>query len=189
MHSKWTADFSKLYEFLHPRTFVFTWGNTGEICPGWCWNAWQSYFPIKTGNLLFRSYSHILFLKHFITFLYEDLLNIVNYSLQMGVFPTALKTAIVKPLLKRSNLDASILDNYRPVSNLPFLNTILEKLVFNQLNDFMKNLSILVLLDLSAAFDTVDQRSPTFFCATDRFNVRQYFHGPAFEVRRINTTN
>ena len=54
----------------------------------------------------------------------------------MGVFPTALTTAAVKPLLKRNNLDPSTLSNYRPVSNLPFLSNILEKLVCYQLNDF-----------------------------------------------------
>ena len=55
----------------------------------------------------------------------------------MGVFPNAFKTAAVKPLLRRNNLDPSILNNYRPVSNLPFLSKISEKLVFNQLNNFM----------------------------------------------------
>uniref|UniRef100_A0A671UM61 Reverse transcriptase domain-containing protein n=1 Tax=Sparus aurata TaxID=8175 RepID=A0A671UM61_SPAAU len=116
----------------------------------------------------------------------------MNCSLQMGVFPTAFKMAVVKPLLKKSNLDPNVFDNYRPVSNLPFLSKILEKLVFNQVNDFLnrnnilekhqsgfrrnhstetalvkilndirwnldnKKLTVLVLLDLSAAFDTVD---------------------------------
>ena len=53
----------------------------------------------------------------------------------MVVFPTAFKTAAVKLPLKRNNLDPSILNNYRPVSNLPFLSKILEKLIFN--HDFM----------------------------------------------------
>ena len=43
----------------------------------------------------------------------------MNCSLQTGVFPTAFKTAVVKPLLKKSN----IFNNYRPVK-------ILEKLFF-----------------------------------------------------------
>ena len=100
--------------------------------------------------------------------------------------------AVVRPLLKKSNLDLNIFNNYRPVSNLPFLSKILERLVFNQLIDFLNRNNIiekyqsgfrmnhstetallkilndfrcnadaqkhtvLVLLDLSAAFDTVD---------------------------------
>lgn len=35
----------------------------------------------------------------------KDILAIVNYSLQLGVFPTDFKTALVKPLLKKGNLD------------------------------------------------------------------------------------
>ena len=62
----------------------------------------------------------------------------MNCSLQTGVFPTAFKTAVVKPLFKKSNLDPSVFNNYRPVSNLPFLSKILEKLVFNQVNAFFK---------------------------------------------------
>lgn len=30
--------------------------------------------------------------------------------------------------------------------------------------------------------------SPTFFCATDQLNVRQYFQGTAFKVSQTNTT-
>jgi len=67
----------------------------------------------------------------------EHVLHIVNCSLQTGVFPQVLKTTVVKPYLKRNNLDPWIVNNYRPVSNLPFLSKILEKLVFNQLNEFL----------------------------------------------------
>jgi len=42
--------------------------------------------------------------------------------------------AVVKPLLKKDNLDGNILSNYRPISNLPFISKII---VFNQLNKFL----------------------------------------------------
>ena len=109
-----------------------------------------------------------------------------------GLFPTSLKAARVTPLIKKSNLDPEQLKNYRPVSNLPTLSKIIEKLVVAQLqhhmhvnglnekmqsayksdhstetallhlkNDMLMAIDgrkavILVLLDLSAAFDTVD---------------------------------
>ena len=51
-------------------------------------------------------------LKLFYGFLEEQFLNIMNCSLQMGVFPTAFNTAVVKPLLKKSNLDPDVFNNY-----------------------------------------------------------------------------
>ena len=41
------------------------------------------------------------------------------------------KTAIVKPLLKKSGLELT--NNFRPVSNLPFISKIVEKAVLSQL--------------------------------------------------------
>ena len=41
------------------------------------------------------------------------ILQIVNNSLKSGNFPKALKTAVIKPLLKKRSLDTSIINNYR----------------------------------------------------------------------------
>ena len=133
------------------------------------------------------------------TLLYENLgillptiTNIINTSLTTGIVPRDLKTAIVKPLLKKPSLDKNLLKKYRPISNLPFLSKILEKVVLRKLlshlqennlsnpfqpayraghstetvllrivNDILSaldndNISVLLLLDLSAAFDTID---------------------------------
>ena len=116
----------------------------------------------------------------------------VNLSLAEGVVPDRFKEAIVRPLLKKSNLDCESFKNYRPVSNLSFTSKLTEKVVANRLeshlvqnglhdplqsaykqyhsvetaltrvqNDILlaldkKQCVLLVLLDLSAAFDTVD---------------------------------
>jgi hypothetical protein len=120
------------------------------------------------------------------------LTNLINTALSTGQFPSSLKSAIVKPLLKKSSLDPQIYKNFRPVSNLPFISKVLEKVIASQLMDHMKEndlldklqsaykhghstetallrvhndivnivdqgkCAFLVLLDLSAAFDTVD---------------------------------
>jgi len=115
-----------------------------------------------------------------------------NASLTTGCFPAKFKHAIVLPLLKKHGLDKDQLKNYRPVSNLPFLSKLVEKVVQMQLQRFLTahsmmplhqsayrrnhstetvllkvfsdlqmakdrgQVSALCLLDLTAAFDTVD---------------------------------
>ena len=117
---------------------------------------------------------------------------IMNDSIVSGTVPSDFKSAIVKPLLKKNSLDPNELKNYRPISNLPFLSKVLERLILLQLsshlttnnllsphqsayraghstetallrilNDILSALdenkiSVLLLLDLSSAFDTID---------------------------------
>ena len=56
-----------------------------------------------------------------------------NVSLVTGCFPAKFKHAIVLPQLKKNGLDKDQLKNYRPVSNLPFLSKLLERVVQTQL--------------------------------------------------------
>ena len=64
--------------------------------------------------------------------------NIVNVTLLTGIFPSKLKSAIVLPLLKKQNLDSESFKNYRPVSNLPFLSKVVEKVMACRLLEHMK---------------------------------------------------
>ena len=74
------------------------------------------------------------------TFLYENLdillptiMNIINTSLTTGIVPRDLKTAVIKPLLKKPSFDKNLLKNYCPISNLPFLSKSLENVVLHKL--------------------------------------------------------
>uniref|UniRef100_M3XGK1 Reverse transcriptase domain-containing protein n=1 Tax=Latimeria chalumnae TaxID=7897 RepID=M3XGK1_LATCH len=62
---------------------------------------------------------------------------IINASLEEGYFPGALKRASVCPLLKQASLDPGELGNYRPVSNLPFLGKVIEKVVAGFLREHL----------------------------------------------------
>ena len=131
-------------------------------------------------------------LKRCVDELSPILLHAVNQSLCQGKFPSSLKSAVVKPTIKKNHLDADCLKNYRPVSNLSVVSKLLERVALTQLNSYLvendlhcsmqsgyrpnhscetlhvrmsddvlreihsDNIVIVVLLDLSAAFDTID---------------------------------
>jgi len=52
---------------------------------------------------------------------------LTNKSLTTGCIPAEFKEAIVRPVLKRDELDLTDLKNCRPVSNLPFRSKLLEE--------------------------------------------------------------
>lgn len=65
------------------------------------------------------------------------LLSIVNCSLQSGSVPSDFKHAVMEPILKKQNLDLTVLSNYRPISKLSFLSKALEKIVLPELQTFL----------------------------------------------------
>ena len=52
-------------------------------------------------------------------------------------FPSSFKRAVVRPLLKKADSDASQLKNFRPVSNLSFLSKLLERVPQVRLQVFL----------------------------------------------------
>jgi len=51
-----------------------------------------------------------------------------NTSITQGKFPNSQKSAIVRPLIKKVNMDPSDLNSYRPISNLSFVSKLLERI-------------------------------------------------------------
>ncbi|KAF2349509.1 Reverse transcriptase domain [Trinorchestia longiramus] len=117
---------------------------------------------------------------------------IINTSIATNKFPDQCKHSIIKPLHKAGDINTA--SNYRPISLLPVLSKILEKVISNQLlthldksnlhhpNQYAnrkhtstqdallnitekiysdidtKNVTLLLLLDLSKAFDCVEHK-------------------------------
>ena len=75
------------------------------------------------------------FLKLALPFVAKSLLKIFNTSLETSKFPDTWKTARVAPIFKDG--DKSIWSNYRPISVLPVVSRLFEKLVFNQLYKYL----------------------------------------------------
>ena len=71
----------------------------------------------------------------------EPLTDIFNLSLSTGIVPNELKIAKVIPIYKKD--DTEVFSNYRPVSVLPCLSKILERLVFNRYMNFIDQNNIL----------------------------------------------
>ena len=67
---------------------------------------------------------------------------IVNKSLEESHVPTSVKTAVVRQLPKKPCLDKEEFKNYRPVSNLPFISKILQKVVSPRLEEHINSHSL-----------------------------------------------
>jgi hypothetical protein len=64
----------------------------------------------------------------------SPLTRIINQSLKNGIFPNKLKIAKIIPIFKKG--DQHSLDNYRPISILPAISKIFEKIVCIQVYDY-----------------------------------------------------
>jgi len=131
-------------------------------------------------------------LKQVIDLLAPFVTELFNRSLAAGRFPSSFKVASLTPVLKKQGLNSADASSYRPISNLSVLSKLLEHLVAQQLQHYLRSAGLLpalqsgfrpchstetailrvlsdilsavdrgdfaalVLLDLSAAFDTVD---------------------------------
>jgi len=131
-------------------------------------------------------------LKEFLEELLPFVTEMCNRSLQQGWLSISKRHAIVKPIIKKEELDQDDVKNYRSISNLTYMSKIAERMVYSQLTTFLEGNNMLLkhqlgfrarhstetavikvmsdiltaadqrrvtlvgLLDMSAAFDTVD---------------------------------
>ena len=67
----------------------------------------------------------------------EPLSIIINQMLKLGIFPDSLKISKVVPLYKKD--DDTNVSNYRPISLLPSISKIFEKVLLKQLTTYLDN--------------------------------------------------
>ena len=84
------------------------------------------------------SNKHIKYAKNVLT---KPLTLLINQCLHTGIFPSQLKLSRVKPLFKSG--DQSQFSNYRPISLLPSLSKIFERVIFDQLLGYFTNNKLL----------------------------------------------
>ena len=120
------------------------------------------------------------------------LVKLYNRSFTDGRLPLSFKSSYITPILKKPNLDNGDTNSYRPISNLPVISKLLERLILTRITNHLNvnnlyptnqsayrqchstetavikvfsdvlgaadhgKLTLLALLDLSSAFDTVD---------------------------------
>ena len=80
-------------------------------------------------------------LKYIDTEVGDILACIINQSLLTGIFPDSLKLAKVAPIFKKD--DPHLTDNYRPISLLPVISKVFEKVVFKQVYDYFNDNNLL----------------------------------------------
>ena len=69
------------------------------------------------------------------------LLHLINSSLRESVFPTSEKCAKITPVYKSG--ERTKMDNYRPISVLPVLSKVLEKVVHKQIYEYLETNKLL----------------------------------------------
>ena len=86
----------------------------------------------KINSKIFKSTFHCIL---------DVLLHFFNLCLSSAIFPSTLKVAVIKPVHKAG--DSKEPNNYRPISMLPYISKILEKLICNRLDVHLSDHSIL----------------------------------------------
>lgn len=84
------------------------------------------------------SIRHLKLVAHLIS---DTLSSIINLIFKSGVFPSFLKKAKVIPVFKKG--DRLLISNYRPISILPTISKIIERLFAKRLNSYLSKFNLL----------------------------------------------
>ena len=83
----------------------------------------------------------VFILKRCIKYISGHLAGFLNHFMAFGIFPDILKVGKVSPIYKKGN--PQLLDNYRPVSVIPLLGKIFEKIIYRRLHSFFSSTNVI----------------------------------------------
>ena len=81
------------------------------------------------------------FLKDGATVLAKPITDLCNLSITSGKFPDSCKIAKLKPIYKKGSLTEA--SNYRPISLLPLISKVIEKVIHDQTSTFLNSRNLL----------------------------------------------
>ena len=93
--------------------------------------------------------------------IYKPLLHVVNLSFQQSIFPESWKTGCITPLYKEG--DTTLPSNYRPISILPCLSKILERISHSQIYSYITENNILTPEQAGSRKSTPQKRPLSIF--------------------------
>ena len=94
---------------------------------------------------------------------------LINRCLEIAIFPSAEKCSKVTPVYKSS--ERKIIDNYRPISVLPVISKVFERVVQNQLYDYLEANDMLSKRQFGFRNRSSTQHAVTFFSDFIRTNM------------------
>ena len=83
----------------------------------------------------------IVVVKHCVPIIAPTLVKLYNKCMQIGSFPENLKNGRITPIHKRGPKDN--IENYRPISTIPILGKIFEKILYKRMYNFLCSKNIL----------------------------------------------
>ena len=95
--------------------------------------VYQTIQTLKKGDNIIP----IRLLKSISYIISNTLTDAFNNAINNGIFPENLKWANITPIFKKG--DPTLKENYRPISILPTISKVFEKILYKQINDFMNN--------------------------------------------------
>ena len=95
--------------------------------------------------------------------------NLINRCLEMAIFPCAEKCSKITPVYKSG--EKTIMDNYRPISILPVISKVFERVVHNELYDYLEANNVLSERQFGFRKRSSTQHAVTFFSDFIRTNM------------------